>query len=56
MPEIEYNITQQLIDKANTTKDNLSNDNSNEYNIYNFYKIYFIQEKRLIIYIIHVYR
>jgi hypothetical protein len=40
IPDVIYTITQNLIDKANTTKDNISDDNSNEYNIYKFYKIY----------------
>jgi len=40
IPEIIYTITQKLIDKANSSKDALSDDNQNEYNIYKFYKIY----------------
>jgi len=40
IPDVIYTITQNLIDKASTTKDNISDDNSNEYNIYKFYKIY----------------
>jgi hypothetical protein len=40
IPDVIYTITQNLIDKANTTKDNISDGNTNEYNIYKFYKIY----------------
>ena len=40
IPDVIYTITQNLIDKANTIKDNISDDNTNEYNIYKFYKIY----------------
>ena len=32
IPNVIYTITQNLIDKVNTTKDNISDDNTNEYN------------------------
>ena len=40
IPDVVYTVTQKLIDKANSSKDALSDDNQNEYNIYKFYKIY----------------
>ena len=40
MPEVEYNITQNLIDKAKPLTINISEDNNDDYNIIRFYKIY----------------
>ena len=40
MPEVEYNITQNLIDKAKPLTINISEENNDDYNIYRFYKIY----------------
>lgn len=40
IPEVEYNITQNLIDKAKSLTANISEDNNDDYNIYRFYKIY----------------
>jgi hypothetical protein len=40
IPEVVYNITQNLIDKAKSLTANISEDNNDDYNIYRFYKIY----------------
>jgi len=40
IPEVEYNITQNLIDKAKILTVNISEENNDEYNIIRFYKIY----------------
>jgi len=40
IPEVEYNITQNLIDKAKPLTVNISEENNDEYNIIRFYKIY----------------
>jgi hypothetical protein len=40
IPEVEYNITQNLIDKAKSLTANISEDNNDDYNIIRFYKIY----------------